>query len=555
MNHTENTTIYQLLIYAQHQNANIRKPATSKLRRYETQNGFANALLGIVHNIQSPSHVRLLAIICLKNVVHRHWRKSSSISQNNTNNVITNEEKNYVKNQLFNCLSYPDKVITVQVCAVIAKIARIDWPLGLWPDLFPKLLQFTFSGQQHLVVLTPQQPVSLSDQNKLSNCNKAIVSLNKVLKEFLSIRVPSAKLRYQEIIFELLPVLTSDFSRNLELFVCFIQNTISSSDFRAANSDEIAILLGEISKNSLKCIYHILATEFENIIVLQSQQQQQQQGGEVNVVIKPAVANFLFNIVRWLPVIEEILNMFPHEHPVEILLRKLHVNLTRCVTVVQKISPKGFEQCGISTNNNNNSDQLIAKYFQLYFPILQRAADSMEKQMLGRISTRLVLEKAYINILQFFSHLIDKSTLTCLSSLFTNTTIQQITTMTITNFLALSEEDLIEWEDNPEQYVLKQDSLTIYERLRPAAENLYLSLVERFPEFIGPFLVQTILHKHESSVFDNNNSGGNNNSVTRSPSRINACKLDGVYLAIGLNAYALNQHLNFGEWFMNRLGK
>ena len=106
-----------------------------------------------------------------------------------------------------------------------------------------------------------------------------------------------------------------------------------------------------------------------------------------------------------------------------------------------------------------------------------------------------------------------------------------------------------------EQYVLKQDSLTIYERLRPAAENLYLSLVERFPEFIGPFLVQTILHKHESSVFDNNNSGGDNNSVTRSPSRINACKLDGVYLAIGLNAYALNQHLNFGEWFMNRLGK
>ena len=76
-------------------------------------------------------------------------------------------------------------------------------------------------------------------------------------------------------------------------------------------------------------------------------------------------------------------------------------------------------------------------------------------------------------------------------------------------------------------------------------------------EFIGTFLVQTILHIHESYVFDNNinNSGGNNNNVTRSPSRINACKLDGVYLAIGLNAYALNQHLNYGEWFMNRLGK
>ena len=60
--------------------------------------------------------------------------------------------------------------------------------------------------------------------------------------------------------------------------------------------------------------------------------------------------------------------------------------------------------------------------------------------------------------------------------------------MTITNFLALSEEDLIEWEDNPEQYVLKQDSLTIYERLRPAAENLYLSLVERFQNLLVHFL-------------------------------------------------------------------
>ena len=65
-------------------------------------------------------------------------------------------------------------------------LQKLHGSIGIWwmeHDLFPLVDTFTFSGQQHLVVLTPQQPVSLSDQNKLSNCNKAIVSLNKVLRK------------------------------------------------------------------------------------------------------------------------------------------------------------------------------------------------------------------------------------------------------------------------------------------------------------------------------------------------------------------------------------
>ena len=102
--------------------------------------------------------------------------------------------------------------------------------------------------------------------------------------------------------------------------------------------------------------------------------------------------------------------------------------------------------------------------------------------------------------------------------------------------------------------MLKQDSLTTYERLRPAAENLYLSLLDRFPDVVGSLLVQKILKSHESSVFGNDKVGdGIVGSIRNAPSRMHACKIDGVYLAIGLNAYALNQHLNYGTWFMNRL--
>ena len=86
---------------------------------------------------------------------------------------------------------------------------------------------------------------------------------------------------------------------------------------------------------------------------------------------------------------------------------------------------------------------LVCKYFQLYFPIVQRAALSIEKNIASRISSGLHLEKAYINILRFFSSLIDKSSVTCMSLLFNNTNIEEITTLTITSFMSLSEEDIM----------------------------------------------------------------------------------------------------------------
>ena len=109
-----------LLINAQHHLANVRKPAEEKLRIYETQSGFANALLGVVGSEHIQTSVRLLAIICLKNVVHRQWRKAV----NNQQNMITKEEKLYVKKQLFVCLSYPNKAITAQA---VNKTISISW--------------------------------------------------------------------------------------------------------------------------------------------------------------------------------------------------------------------------------------------------------------------------------------------------------------------------------------------------------------------------------------------------------------------------------------------
>ena len=534
-----------LLINAQHHLANVRKPAEEKLRIYETQSGFANALLGVVGSEHVQASVRLLAIICLKNVVHRQWRKAI----NNQQNMITKEEKLYVKKQLFVCLSYPNKAITAQACAVIAKVARIDWPLGQWEDLFPTLLRYSSSGQG-VTSLPGLAADSKQEHFKLANCNKAVMTLNKVLKEFLTMRMPSTKQRYQHIIFDLLPILISDFSRHFEFFVKFIRTSMASNS-SPENVNEIASLLAEISKNSLKCVYHVFATEYESIIVAPGQN-----NGDSGTFMKNEVTNFMLSIVSWLPVIEEMIHMFPREHGVEVLLRKIYINLTRCVCVVQRVSPQAFENTlvGATANNGVHQNMLVCKYFQLYFPIVQRAALSIEKNIASRISSGLHLENAYINILRFFSSLIDKSSSACMSLLFNNTNIEEITTITITSFMSLSEEDIMEWDSNPEQYVLKQDSLTTYERLRPAAENLYLSLLDRFPDVVGALLVQKILKSHESSVFGNDNVGdGIVGNIRNAPSRMHACKIDGVYLAIGLNAYALNQHLNYGTWFMNRL--
>jgi hypothetical protein len=138
----ESGLVYATLENACCQDAAQQQAAMKALHAFESENGFVSALIEILRSgIQEiKTDCRLLAAICLKNVVSRCWKTRGA----NTREIMQNE-KAALKSFLLSHLSEMDVKVFLQLSAVAAKIARSDWPTE-WPDLVNGLFSSTQSG-------------------------------------------------------------------------------------------------------------------------------------------------------------------------------------------------------------------------------------------------------------------------------------------------------------------------------------------------------------------------------------------------------------------------
>ena len=68
--------IYALMVDAQSNDNAVREPADKFLRSCERVPGFCSVLLAIVGQRDAGTSERVLSLICLRNVVRRHWSPS-----------------------------------------------------------------------------------------------------------------------------------------------------------------------------------------------------------------------------------------------------------------------------------------------------------------------------------------------------------------------------------------------------------------------------------------------------------------------------------------------
>lgn len=113
------------------------------LESYYPSSGSSTSLIYIYFSIISSSSFltddcRLLAIINLKNFIQTYWIQRD---QNSSEERITINEKNYLKNNIFHLLSESNMKISLQLSLLIAIIAKYEWSNGQWNNLFPVLFQ------------------------------------------------------------------------------------------------------------------------------------------------------------------------------------------------------------------------------------------------------------------------------------------------------------------------------------------------------------------------------------------------------------------------------
>jgi len=226
-------------------NSTAREKAEGALRRFETVPCFLDALAVI---IQAPEadirrEARLLAVLCINNVVRRHWRNNNTRngSQNprvggtrlethvqerfggsggrETNNstshsphavylreqqlearTVSDEEKKRLRTFLIYHMCERDDVVAKNLAHVLAKVVRADWP-GQWPDFFQQLLSLhPFHGSGAI-----SKNNNFHQQDDLQTL-RVIQTLYRVIKELAGKSLLADKAAFQSMARSLFPV-------------------------------------------------------------------------------------------------------------------------------------------------------------------------------------------------------------------------------------------------------------------------------------------------------------------------------------------------------------
>lgn len=125
-----------------------RQQMMSTLEQMETSPGFLSGLMRIVDltdvGAEMPNHCRQLAAIIFKTTTLKYWIGEGQY-------VISAGEREDVKDFLLTYLAESECNIAIQLCTLVAAIAKHDWPQQ-WPQLIPTLLDYIAKHDTHALV-------------------------------------------------------------------------------------------------------------------------------------------------------------------------------------------------------------------------------------------------------------------------------------------------------------------------------------------------------------------------------------------------------------------
>ena len=118
----------------------IRKNAECFLDESSFQAGFSPLLLqvSVDRTLEIPPHIRMSAVVYLKNTIGRFWRDKSEREQEQPQYVIPPQDKTVIRGGIIDALVLTEDSTSMSLCYCLELIARCDFP-RVWPDLVPIL--------------------------------------------------------------------------------------------------------------------------------------------------------------------------------------------------------------------------------------------------------------------------------------------------------------------------------------------------------------------------------------------------------------------------------
>lgn len=498
---------------------------------------------------QLDADARLLAVLWVKHFLKRQWKARG--------NQLTDDERAHVRQVLlFAAVREPSETIALHLALVLAQIARSDFP-GQWKtdELFPPLLAGLVDGPRDVAVEKRHVDV-----------------LYRIVKELSTRRLMVHRKQFAALGVEMLPLVmqywkalatrTAEFmwTQCRELSVAAADPNVAMQIKEAMGSTGTSYLATEL--RAIKLLSTVLLNAYRDLASLQN--------GEL---IRTTLVDFYTQLEN---------------------LSKLRQALVTCtdnrgdgdaiIAVVALVDKCMHRAAGIVVGLQNSYPIEFREYLPPYLAIfwqtlttspptavtlafpaperLQIAAlqffanvlscrlyknESLSSTMgSSRIITKVITASGDVELSDAMVMDAQSAVDTFFSSVSENR-FETLLSLVVTRFMTLTPKDLEEWQNDPEGFCIAGESMTAEESVRACAENLFLTLLQNFPQQTIPGLTQ--MTSHASAFLQESFRQGSSAAVDEQ--RI--IDTDAVLLAIGLGCYDLHECFEFEPWFLANL--
>ncbi|CAM9530691.1 unnamed protein product [Ectocarpus sp. 12 AP-2014] len=581
-------TIYQAIeASTQSPIPEVRKPAEQLLKACEELPGYTSVLAAIATTHAAPTDARATAVILLKNMVRVRWR-----SRGGRGAVVGDGEKAALREVLAGAgMDEPEERVVSQLAVLMGKIARVDWP-GQWPQLFPNLVAALVSGSPR--------------QQRMSLCGT-----NEVLKELSMKRIGFDKASFIKTSADLLPVLCqawdSQWARIEGLLPSVAAGTVpvpGGSDGATAAVE--AVPLGTVcikiirrllqfgipglDHPSIELLFSGLLHRMQSVVAALEQHQ-----AKARAALSPNVgggkedgeATFLGELQELAERMACTAVDAQNDHPIG-FRRYLSAYLTFFCEQLSAMARsratcpcKGFGGTGAGvgavaggglwreapeTFGGVVDPQSIGPFCIQCMSFVANvvSCSSYREEILQKAiaaatvtpggvapvaarhpgAGRIITGKGDAIITADIAREISS----VMVDFFTKERVEALLGLLLEGYLPLTPEELGDWEDQPEDYYLLQDSLEARESVRVSAQQVYMALLEASGNNVGGVLAAAVANMLSQGVQEQIETC---RQTTISP-QVLAC--DALYLCAGLGAYTVKQHFDFHAWFQAFLG-
>ncbi|KAG0233322.1 hypothetical protein BGW42_007520 [Actinomortierella wolfii] len=476
------SVLLAVLIEAASQDQDRMRNAVTQLQQWEITPQFHATLQDIFYDKSLDTNVRWQAIIYLKNGIDKYWRKTAK-------NAIAPEEKAAIRSRLLTALDEEQKPLATQNGVLTAKIARFDFPLE-WPDLLTTLLNIIQTSASNE-----------SDPRSRLILQRSLYTLHLVVKGLISKTLAAGRRQFAQVAPELFSHLATIYGRYMDVFL----GSIGSS----MNIEHMSACL-ETSLLALKCLRRVIVHGFADINAAEGPRAflgivlghlQQFVAFKENI---PEPCSFLVSAIdAHIKLIGKFYLDFMESHPRQFIL-----------------TPSASQVLGF------------------YWKLLSENGDAGVSHASTTLIQGLLLIKKTLKDPQFILNDKDPEPIVVQcrhvieNEFMTPATTAKLAEILITKYMRLNEEDMDQWDSDPEGWALEEEADSWRYQLRPCAEKVFMDLLSSHRAQLSPLLVQLV---------------GTTATMT------DVFLKDSIYTAIGLGSHELYNAVDFDSWLAGQL--